>query len=30
VEYSITSTDAKGEELSATAQRVIAAALDLL
>ncbi|WP_205789346.1 serine hydrolase [Micromonospora sp. HM134] len=30
VEYSITSTDAKGEELSATAQRVIAAALSLL
>ncbi|WP_197699994.1 serine hydrolase domain-containing protein [Micromonospora rifamycinica] len=30
VEYSITGTDAKGEELSATAQRVIAAALALL
>ncbi|WP_420118158.1 serine hydrolase domain-containing protein [Micromonospora sp.] len=30
VEYSITSTDAKGDDLSATAQRVIAAALSLL
>ncbi|MFY1626039.1 serine hydrolase domain-containing protein [Micromonospora sp. WMMD723] len=30
MEYSITGTDAKGENLSATAQRVIAAALSLL
>ncbi|WP_432902136.1 serine hydrolase domain-containing protein [Micromonospora matsumotoense] len=30
VEYSITGTDAKGEELGATAQRVITAALSLL